>query len=1133
MKIKQFTKSNIYEQLFSKDVNNREINIYLYNDVFITGYNLYYPNCLLKTSDKLILPVIEKTMSLKMSTIYEKDDMNFDVINNNILNNNILKPVEGNFFFFIYNTDNYFHYLYDTLPYLISYFKIKSYTPDLKLLMQYPNNQKKEFYPFVIEMLNILGIYNSDIEMINDNCLYENVFVSTSYTHDFDSNLPPRNEIYQFYQDIVKIVSKDYYEETPKKIYISRRTWIHNNTLNIGTNYTMKRKMINETKVVEQLLLDDYVEVFTENLSTVDKIMCFANATHVIGAIGGGIANVLFSKPDTRLTAIITPDFLNINSRFRYCLDCVDVRYDYNTRHYETDEFKLYMRVKVKNQNIIGEIIKKCDDLLTLQITDGSNTGWNSINKYQEMIISCSDVEKLDNGLNSSYIYDINKIMFCCHRINTVEELKQIPIQYGVEIDLRDNNGNIYLAHDPYVQGELLINFLQSYNHSFIIFNIKSEGIEQDIIRLIKQFKINDYFFLDSSFPMINKYHKDANFAIRFSEYESIESVMLMKNKVKWVWVDCFTKNPLTKEIYDILKPHFKLCFVSPELQAQDEKLEKYKKDFYNNNIHFDMICTKIYNIPRWNKKDVQIIIPMSGVGQRFINAGYKDPKPLIMVDDKPIIEHVVNLFPDENDVIFICNNEHLLNTDMYNILNIISENCEIYGVPNEGRQGPVHAVSLMFEFIDDEKEVIVSYCDYGTHWDYEKFLKDVRSNDADGAIACYKGFHPHMLGKDNYAFLKETEENSMWMDEIKEKEPFTNNRMNEYASNGTYYFKSGKLMKKYFQQLIDENLKVNNEFYVSLVYNLLRNDNLKVRIFEIDNMLQWGTPHDLEDYKFWSNYFDNLMNEQIDYDDSIDTTLILPMAGHGSRFSKNGYKDPKPLIKVNNKTMIEEAVNCLPKTSHKTFICLEDHVKEYNIDDILKNKYNDCRVISLNKVTEGQACTCELGLTNFDLEKPILISACDNGVYYDRKKYNDLINDNNVDVIVWTYKNQSASRNNPNMYAWLETDSQDNILNISCKVFDSEKHDIKTSHVIIGTMFFRKAKYFIDGLKKNYEQKITTNNEYYVDDVINQNIKMNLNVKAFCVENYICWGTPDDYETYVYWQQFFNKCSWHKYKNV
>jgi bifunctional N-acetylglucosamine-1-phosphate-uridyltransferase/glucosamine-1-phosphate-acetyltransferase GlmU-like protein len=473
----------------------------------------------------------------------------------------------------------------------------------------------------------------------------------------------------------------------------------------------------------------------------------------------------------------------------------------------------------------------------------------------------------------------------------------------------------------------------------------------------------------------------------------------------------------------------------------------------------------------------------------------------------------------------------------MKNVLSNICPHSKIFEVPVEGREGPVQAVSLIYDHIDDDKEVIISYCDYGTYWNYEEFLNDTRSRNADGAIACYKGFHPHMLGTDNYAFLKETTEGSRWMSAIQEKQPFTNNRMNEYASNGTYYFKSGSIMKKYFKLLMDRKITVKNEYYVSMVYNLLVEDGLNVNIFEIENMLQWGTPYDLEIYNDWSKYFNNIIQNQEKIIDKINTTLILPMAGAGSRFSVRGYDKPKPLLDVCNAPMIVQAVNCLPETSNKVFICLEDHLKTYNIDNVLKSNYNECEVLSINKVTEGQACTCEIGINNsemsFDLDKPILISACDNGVYYDVKKYQDLLDDDTIDVIVWSFTNNPTSKNNPNMYAWLETDNDNNIKSVSCKKFHENKHNIKTSHVIIGTMFFRKAKYFMDGLNENYKYNIRSNNEFYVDDVINQNIKLGLKVKVFEVENYICWGTPDDYETYLYWQKFFDKCNWHNYKVI
>jgi capsular polysaccharide biosynthesis protein len=341
-------------------------------------------------------------MSLKSGTIYEKHNMQFEIKEKISI---MLEYYNLPLFFFIYNTDNYFHFLYDSLPYLISYLELKKTIPELKLLMQYPNEQKTSFYPFVLEFLEILEITKEDIILVNENFIYKEIFVSTSYTHDIDSNLPPRKEIYDFYQMIVLMVIKKYNKniETPKKIYISRRTWLHNDFSNIGTNYTQRRRLVNEDKLVEKLKSEGYKEVFTENLSTIEKILFFCNATHVFGAIGGGISNVLFSPKETKLEAIVSPTFFDVNPRFKYSLNCVNVFYNYNTEHIEKTDFKTYMRVKTKDEKIIGEIEKIYDNKLLISYTDGSNTGWNAQNTYKKIELNMEDVEKLDNGLNSPW----------------------------------------------------------------------------------------------------------------------------------------------------------------------------------------------------------------------------------------------------------------------------------------------------------------------------------------------------------------------------------------------------------------------------------------------------------------------------------------------------------------------------------------------------------------------------------------------------------------------------------------------------------------------------------------------------------------------------------------------------------
>jgi hypothetical protein len=387
----------------NKDDNGREINTHILNDVIFGGENLYYPNILSysKYDEKYYKIINEKTMSLGDSQIIKHYKFNLKSTKEYI------NPV----FFFIYNTDNYYHFIYDTLPYLITFLKLKENITDLKLLMNYPNSTVKNFYKFITEFLEIIGINVNDIVLVEDDVIYKKVYSSTSYTHDIDSNLPPRNEVYKFFNEIVENVKYKFTKDTPKKIYISRRSWIHNDTSNIGTNYTLRRKMVNEDELVEILNENGYVEVFTENLTTFEKLNLFYNATNIIGAIGGGICNVLFSKPETLLLTIVSPTFLDVNGRFRHSLDNVNTKYFLDTNHTCVGEFKKHMRIKCESLNIIGEIQSIDDDILTIIYSDETVSGWSSQNNFKEIKIEKSICKTLDNGLNSPFNVNLSKLI--------------------------------------------------------------------------------------------------------------------------------------------------------------------------------------------------------------------------------------------------------------------------------------------------------------------------------------------------------------------------------------------------------------------------------------------------------------------------------------------------------------------------------------------------------------------------------------------------------------------------------------------------------------------------------------------------------------------------------------------------
>ena len=133
---------------------------------------------------------------------------------------------------------------------------------------------------------------------------------------------------------------------------------------------------------------------------------------------------------------------------------------------------------------------------------------------------------------------------FIAHRINTLKELKEPDTSYGVELDLRDDlNGRVYISHNPFEPGEDFEEYLKHYQHGTMILNVKSGRIEHKILELLKQYDIQNYFFLDSSFPMIKLLSDlgEHNIALRFSELEGLDTIRNMAAKAKWVWVDCFS----------------------------------------------------------------------------------------------------------------------------------------------------------------------------------------------------------------------------------------------------------------------------------------------------------------------------------------------------------------------------------------------------------------------------------------------------------------------------------------------------------------------------------------------------------------------------------------------------------------
>jgi len=241
----------------------------------------------------------------------------------------------------------------------------------------------------------------------------------------------------------------------------------------------------------------------------------------------------------------------------------------------------------------------------------------------------------------------------------------------------------------------------------------------------------------------------------------------------------------------------------------------------------------------------------MCGTGQRFVYVGYKDPKPLIKVGGKRIIEYIVDMFGEDDEFVFICNEDHLRDTDMRQILLSLKPEAQIISMPAH-KKGPVFTVQQAYDYIHDDEEVIVSYCDNPLVWDKERFLCFVNAKGMDGCILTHTGFHPHTLANTKMAFVKPINQWEPFISEIKEKECYTDDPMTEHASTGVYYFRTGAMVKKYFDATIEKNIQYKGEYFTTLTYNLLIQDGLKVGYYDTDFALVFGTPQEVQNFEAW-----------------------------------------------------------------------------------------------------------------------------------------------------------------------------------------------------------------------------------------------------------------------------------------
>lgn len=253
----------------------------------------------------------------------------------------------------------------------------------------------------------------------------------------------------------------------------------------------------------------------------------------------------------------------------------------------------------------------------------------------------------------------------------------------------------------------------------------------------------------------------------------------------------------------------------------------------------------------------------------------------------------------------------------------------------------------------------------------------------------------------------------------------------------------------------------------------------------------------------------------------------LIPMAGRGSRFKKNGYNLPKPFIPIMGMPMFVASIHSFPLSDKHIIICQNEFVDRYSIVEKMKKFLPECQIISVNGITEGQASTCLLAESQLNVDEALMISSCDYQLVFDQEMYDELLNDSSIDVIVWTFEIGQITKNNPEEFAYCRTNGQ-----IVTEIVEKQTIS-QTPHLdpaVVGTFTYRQASDFVWAAKKMIAKNIRVNGEFYIGTSINQLIEMGKKVAVFPVKKFISFGDPFELQLYQYWEDYFFQEDQHPY---
>lgn len=230
---------------------------------------------------------------------------------------------------------------------------------------------------------------------------------------------------------------------------------------------------------------------------------------------------------------------------------------------------------------------------------------------------------------------------------------------------------------------------------------------------------------------------------------------------------------------------------------------------------------------------------------------------------------------------------------------------------------------------------------------------------------------------------------------------------------------------------------------------------------------------------------------------------VLIPMAGAGSRFEKAGYTFPKPLIDVNGEPMIKVVTDNLNVKANFIYVVQKNHREKYNLDALLNLISPNCKIVEVDGITEGAACTTLLAKKYIDNDKPLLMANSDQFVDWNSNEFFYKMKEQKVDAGIVSFTSTHPK------WSFAKIDDSGYVSEVAEKTPIS---DIAT----VGIYYWAKGSDYVKYAEQMISKNLRINNEFYVCPVFNEAIQDNKKVKIFGAKKMWGLGTPEDLKYYL-----------------